>query len=437
MPPSGVTIVINGGAPRTSINRVDLTLSATDVTEMRFSNDGSTWTLYEPFVTSISDWDLRTYGGNENQGIHTIYFEVRDSVDNTVQASSFIRLEFTKPHVHVGTPVQREDGSFVVDIPYKGFDDFGNKCDLAVAEYSLTGAFSGEQRVMTPRVHDSEHSGTAQLDFSPSGTTLNFVWDALTDIGEGEVSDISQIRIRPVFGSDLGDYGLSGLFVVDTRVLVTTGGGKFVRGELARLQIVFNDSNGDMVDPVSVELVSIKDPSGTEQLYTPIPGTQSYSGEWYVEWEVPLDAMLGKWIATWTYEIDYVVSHHAIYFNVEQAVTVLDKAGQDTCVVHGQLVYADEKPIANTEVQFIPHHISDPTLGQITRIGTTPISVTTDGDGKFVVELIKNTEVIIFIPSLNFRQFAKVPDESSSEFSAMMTLLPVGPRDKFGNRLPS
>ena len=64
----------------------------------------------------------------------------------------------------------------------------------------------------------------------------------------------------------------------------------------------------------------------------------------------------------------------------------------------------------------------------------TPISVTTDANGKFVVELIRNTEVIIFIPSLNFRQFAKVPDEDASEFRAMMTLLPVGPRDKFGNR---
>ena len=434
MPPTSVAIVIDGGAPRTSILRVDLTLSALDADEMRFSNDGSTWTDYQPFATSLSDWELTDYGGNENIGIHTIYFEVRDSVNNTVQVSSFIRYQVDKPHIRVGTPVQRTDGSFLVDIPYKGYDNFGNKCDLAVFEYSLTGAFYGEERIMTPKVHDDAHDGVAQLDFSPGGTDHNFVWDALPDIGTGEVSNITQIRMRPVFGSDLGEYAIGGMFTVDTRVLVTTGGTTASRGETTVLQIVFTDKNGLPLDPESVDLVSLKDPSGTEHLDAPIPATQSYTGEWYVEWEVATDAELGKWIAIWGYEMDYTPATQQVYLTIGPKVTPFIPIGSETCAVHGQLVYADEKPIANAEVQFIPHHLSDPELGNPTLIGVDPISTTTDDTGKFVVELIRNVELIIFIPSLNFRQFAKVPDEPTSEFRAMMTLLPVGPRDRFGNR---
>lgn len=434
MPPSAVALVINSGSPRTSNYRVDLTLSATGVNDMRFSNDGMHWTAYEPFSTTLLDWDLRSYGGNDNTGIHTVYLEVRDLVNNTVQVSSFIRYQPTKPHVHVGVPVQREGDSFLVDVPYKGYDDFGNICALATLEYSLTGAFYGEQKPMTPKVSDPDHDGTTQLEFSPNGTPYNFVWDALEDIGPGEVSDISQVRIRPVFGNDLGEFGTSGLFVVDTRVLITSGGASFSRGDLAKLKIVFTDHEGLMVDPASVDLVSIKDPAGTELLYTPIPAIQDYQGEWYVEWDVPTDTDLGRYTATWLYEIDYEPTQHVIYFTVEERATTFDPIGENTCVVHGQLIYADEKPIANTTVEFIPHHLSDPELGNPTRIGVTPISVVTDSNGKFVVELIRNTEVIIFIPSLSFRQFAKVPDEDASEFRAMMTLLPVGPRDKFGNR---
>jgi len=437
MPPTGVAIVIDGGAPRTSDLRVDLTASAVGANDMRLSNSGVFWTPYEPFATSISNWDLRSYGGNDNTGIHTIYLEVRDLANNSVQVSSFIRYQPAKPHVHVGVPSQRSGEEMIVDIPYDGFDDFGNKCDLAVAEFSLTGAFAGEQKPMTPKVADPLHNGSAQLEFSPGGTPLNFVWDVLADIGPGEVTDIAQVRLRPVFGNDLGEYGLSGQFVVDTRILVTAGGALFSRGEEANLKIVFTDLEGVMVDPVYVAMASIKDPAGNEQLYVPIVATQVYLGEWAISFSIPTDAIVGKWIATWAYEVEYAVVSKAIYFSVQENVVTFDPIGKDTCVVHGQLVYADEHPIANTDVSFMPHHLSDPEIGNPTRIGVEPISARTDSNGRFIVELIRNTEVIIYIPSLNFRQFAKVPDEPTSEFRAMMTLLPLPPRDKFGNRITS
>jgi len=341
---------------------------------------------------------------------------------------------YTEPHVHVGAPLQRDGDSFLVDVPFTGFYELGYKCDLASVEYSLTGDFAGEEKTCTPKISDEDHYGTTQLEFSPTGTPYNFVWDALTDLGNGEISDVAQIRIKAVFGSNLGEYGTSSQFLIDTRVVVTTGGASFIRGEIANLKIVFTDPDGLMIDPSSVQMVSIIDPSGEEQLYSPIEAVQVYTGEWDVDWEVPTDAELGRWAATWAYELDYEVESHVVDFNIEARASIFEPIGQDTCVVHGRILYADETPIADADVMFIPHHLSDPELGNPTRIGVEPIEATTDSKGRFVVELIKDTEVIIFVPALNFRQFAKVPDQPTAEFRTMMTTLPVGDRDKFGNR---
>ena len=64
-PPTG-SVVINGGAAATSSTSVTLTLSATDaesgVSQMRFSNDGSSWSTWETYTTSKS-WTLTADDG--------------------------------------------------------------------------------------------------------------------------------------------------------------------------------------------------------------------------------------------------------------------------------------------------------------------------------------------------------------------------------------
>jgi flagellar hook assembly protein FlgD len=76
---------------------VDLTLSATDsfgsVTEMQFSNDGSTWTTPEAYATSKS-WTLTT-----GDGTKTIYAKFKDNAGNwmIVPCSSSITLDTTPP----------------------------------------------------------------------------------------------------------------------------------------------------------------------------------------------------------------------------------------------------------------------------------------------------------------------------------------------------
>ena len=49
VPPSALSITINGGVNQTRVNNVTLSLSATGATEMCFSNDGNAWSILEPY----------------------------------------------------------------------------------------------------------------------------------------------------------------------------------------------------------------------------------------------------------------------------------------------------------------------------------------------------------------------------------------------------
>ncbi|TAH34417.1 MAG: hypothetical protein EYC70_15865 [Planctomycetota bacterium] len=86
-PPSGVTLAADAGRSYTLDALVNLALSASDPLSgndrMRFSNDGATWSAWETYATSKSNWDLRSYGGNGSTRVsHTVYAQVRDRAGN-------------------------------------------------------------------------------------------------------------------------------------------------------------------------------------------------------------------------------------------------------------------------------------------------------------------------------------------------------------------
>lgn len=89
-PPVG-SLVINQGASETSSLLVTLTLEATDkagdlegsgVAEMRLSNNGRTWSDWEPFRETRSGWDLSAYGGNEEEGTKAVWGQLKAKVGN-------------------------------------------------------------------------------------------------------------------------------------------------------------------------------------------------------------------------------------------------------------------------------------------------------------------------------------------------------------------
>ncbi len=96
-PPTG-TIALNGGATYSTSTVLALSLSATDTTgveNMRFSENGTTWT----------DWvDYSTYAYftiGPTAGAHTVYAQYKDGVGNTsasTSISSSITLDMVEPH---------------------------------------------------------------------------------------------------------------------------------------------------------------------------------------------------------------------------------------------------------------------------------------------------------------------------------------------------
>jgi parallel beta-helix repeat protein len=94
-PPTG-SLTINDGAASTYSPTVTLRITANDplsgVAEMRFSNDGRTWSDWEGFQSTRS-WDLTRFGGSSSSGLKTVYAQLRDRVGNVSQIfSATIRL---------------------------------------------------------------------------------------------------------------------------------------------------------------------------------------------------------------------------------------------------------------------------------------------------------------------------------------------------------
>jgi WD40 repeat protein len=96
-PPTG-SLTINDGAATTGSTIVTLKIQANDnlsgVAQMRFSNDGRTWSDWESFSSTRSNWDLARYGGSVNQrGPKTVYAQLQDRAGNVSQTfSATIRL---------------------------------------------------------------------------------------------------------------------------------------------------------------------------------------------------------------------------------------------------------------------------------------------------------------------------------------------------------
>jgi len=432
--PTGLTLQIDGGNPVTSDYFVDLGIVASGATEMRFSNNGFQWSPWISFAATELAWDVRGYGGNSNAGAKTIWVEARSATAEESNANNTIKYRRAKPSLKVYSMPAQRDGTTIVDIPLVLYDPYFNPVRVVQAEWTLDGSFTDGKNI-TFLPNDGAHDGTSDLTTAPNGISHNLVWDAGIDV-EPDVSDIAQVRIKVAYANEFSELAVSQQFKVDTRDPIELSDLRFTRGDDAEIRLALLDRNGVPIDATGdVQVTSVKSSSGQEQLVSPIIAVPSSAGHYIATYVVPDTAEIGLWTSLWEYTADFVASSETIYFSIVEEATPYNPIGTDTCVVYGQLLHADQRPMANVEVHFLPHHISEPEYGNPTVISTNPVILHTDDSGKFKVELIRNTELIIYIPSLTFRQFAKVPDQDTSEFRAMMTLLPVPLRDKFGNKL--
>ncbi|OGL93119.1 hypothetical protein A3H11_03865 [Candidatus Uhrbacteria bacterium RIFCSPLOWO2_12_FULL_47_10] len=101
-----------------------------------------------------------------------------------------------------------------VYVTYDLQDDNSDPSSLVTYEYSLTGAFAGEQTAMTADTCDVNHSGVSGLTSSLTGTAHTFVWNAGADLGAVYNTTV-YARLRANDGITNGAYASSSAFTVD------------------------------------------------------------------------------------------------------------------------------------------------------------------------------------------------------------------------------
>lgn len=101
-----------------------------------------------------------------------------------------------------------------VYINYDLVDADSDPQTLSTYEYSLTGAFAGEEVVMTAATGDGLHDGVSGLTSSGAGTAHTFVWDAFSQLGAVYDATV-YVRLRANDGVGNGVYEASTAFVVD------------------------------------------------------------------------------------------------------------------------------------------------------------------------------------------------------------------------------
>ena len=138
-PPTG-TITINSGASYTRFTSVSLTLSATDtwskVTEMQFSNDGTTYSTPEPYQVTKPSWSLLL-----GDGLKSVYAKFKDELGNwmTTVAVDSISLDKTAPTVSFMNPTSGSTVKGTVTVQANATENAGGS-GVASVRFYLDGA---------------------------------------------------------------------------------------------------------------------------------------------------------------------------------------------------------------------------------------------------------------------------------------------------------
>jgi len=433
-----VTFFINSNDTYAYLHEV--TLDMTDVgdptDEMRFSNDGVTWSPWYMFSTGMP-WDMTLYGGSTSYGIKFVFAEFRNADGITSESDKIILVQADPTIFFKESPSQRSD-SFLVDIPYEGVEHhiIGPEIDLISIEYDVTGNFTGGEKPLSVKESDPAHTGVTALLFETSGTDHNIVWDLLEDIDVNDFYNTVKVRIRAHYGSMVSDYYVSPQFSISTYPIPSEKieGKKVVPGGTVKLELYTFDENGDPVDADSIPvLTSVSDPNGVDHLGGSVSMVVGGTGYYYYDYTVPTSVDLGQWTAQAEVIINGVTKTQNILFHTTEASKILSPLTDNGCLVYGNLYCTNGAPLEGVEVMILHDDLSDPGHFNPTSIGNNPIRVKTDKNGFFTANVIRNSQVIIYIQDLSYRRRAIIPDAAAAKFDEISINLPTPPRDKFGN----
>jgi subtilisin-like proprotein convertase family protein len=191
----GGQVTINNGAAHSSRTAVTLGLAATDatsgVTQMRFSNDGTTWTAYEPYANAKS-WSLRPGDGRKS-----VSAQFKDNVGNVSVATATIVLDTVRPKVVRTVPANRRHrASTSANITAK-FSESMNRASMTRSSVRVVRA--GTSKSIAGRV--SYSSTLRTVTFNPTrplaaGTVYRVVITAVRDTTGNPLDQLSKSGVQ-------------------------------------------------------------------------------------------------------------------------------------------------------------------------------------------------------------------------------------------------
>jgi parallel beta-helix repeat protein len=215
--PTGSIIVSNGDAYTTSTS-VTLTLTASDATsgvyQMRFSNDGTTWTDWEAYTTSKS-WTLPSEDGTK-----TVHYQIKDNAGLISETyTDTIVLDTTIPNIE--TPTREPADNIQPDQTVKvsvNVTDATSQVKNVTLSYTIN---DGETWTDLPMNHTTSNLYEATIPPQQADTTVRFRIIAYDYAGNNATLDGTQpycvYQVIPEFPSSL----ISPIFMIITLLAAT------------------------------------------------------------------------------------------------------------------------------------------------------------------------------------------------------------------------
>lgn len=170
------TVVINGGAAATNTTTITLALTATDavtsVTQMRFSNNGTSFSTAEAFASS-KRWTLSSGAGTK-----TVYVQFNDAAGNwSTAVTDTITLDTTAPTISARTATNITGNSAQITWTT-------NEAATSRVEYGLTASY-GTTTTLDPTLVTAHSVALAGL---ASNTTYNYRVRSIDAAGNEAIS---------------------------------------------------------------------------------------------------------------------------------------------------------------------------------------------------------------------------------------------------------